>query len=196
MKILAFVDMHGSNKALKRVKKLAKKADVLVAAGDLTVFGNNLDLILMELNKLGKPVLVIPGNHEFEDDIKKASSMFTNIISIDKKPFVIYDTVFIGYGGGGFSMSDKGFERYSKKLLKKIKKHSKSVLVLHGPPYGNKTDLIMEEHCGNRSYSNFIKKAQPTLVICGHLHECAGKMDTIKKTLVVNPGPYGKILEI
>ena len=59
MKILAFVDTHGSMKSLKKVMKKAKKADIVVCAGDLSIFEEGLDIIIMELNSLKKPVLLI-----------------------------------------------------------------------------------------------------------------------------------------
>ncbi|MBS3097214.1 hypothetical protein J4209_00295 [Candidatus Woesearchaeota archaeon] len=40
----------------------------------------------------------------------------------------------------------------------------------------------------------FILKVKPDLAISGHLHENAGKEDKIGKTKIVNPGPFGKII--
>ena len=37
---------------------------------------------------------------------------------------------------------------------------------------------------------------KPDLVISGHLHETAGKEDKIGKTRLINPGPFGKILDV
>jgi len=45
MKILAFVDVHGSAACLKEIEKKSKKVDIILCAGDLTVF-----LILSETN--------------------------------------------------------------------------------------------------------------------------------------------------
>lgn len=201
MKLLAFVDMHGSNKALKKIKKQAKKADILICAGDLTIFETNLDKLLFQLDKLKKPVLIIPGNHESEASIKQLSKMFENITNIDEKSHIIEDYLFLGYGGGGFSMVDKHFIKVSKKFEKKIKKSGKNpenkvILVTHAPPYKTKIDKIMGEPCGNKSIKNFILKVKPDLAISGHLHETAGKQDKVKKTIVINPGPYGKIINL
>ena len=45
MKILAFVDLHGSLNALKRLSKQikSKKPDIIVCAGDISIFENNLE---------------------------------------------------------------------------------------------------------------------------------------------------------
>ena len=88
MKLLAFVDMHGSLKALQKVKIKAKQADIIVCAGDISIFENNLDMLLFELNKLNKIVLIITGNHEDRNDLKQLTKMFDNVIDIDEKSFV------------------------------------------------------------------------------------------------------------
>lgn len=199
MKLLVFVDMHGSHKALEKIKKQAKKADMIVCAGDISIFENNLDILLSELNKLNKPVLIIPGNHEDDKDLKELTKMFDNITDIHKKTFIKENYLFLGYGESGFSMVDKEFIKTSKKFEKEIKKFPKDnkiILVTHAPPYKTKIDKIMDEYCGNKSIKNFILKVKPDLVISGHLHENAGKEDKIGKTKLINPGPFGKIINI
>ncbi|MFH1641799.1 MAG: metallophosphoesterase [Nanoarchaeota archaeon] len=196
MKILAFVDMHESKKAFEKIKKLSKKADLIVCAGDLTIFENKYDILLDKLNKLKKPVLIIHGNHEDENDLEVLSSLFENITCIHEKSHAIEDYLFLGYGGGGFATIDTRFDKIAKKFEKSIKKYKKVILVTHAPPYKTKIDDIAGEPCGNKNIKKFILKNKPDLVISGHLHENAGKEDRIGKTLIVNPGPYGKILEI
>ena len=196
MKILAFVDLHGSQSALDKIEKKAKKADIIICAGDISIFENNLEDLLNHLNKLKKPVLIIPGNHEDENDLKDICNLFDNIECIHKTTFTKDSYIFIGYGGGGFSMADKDFEKFSKKLKKNLKKYEKIILVTHAPPYKTKLDNISKEPCGNKSIKNFILKAKPDLAISGHLHENAGKEDKIGKTFLINPGPKGKILTI
>ena len=202
MKLLAFVDMHGSHKALEKIKAQSKQSDILVCAGDISIFENNLDKLFFELNKLNKPVLIIPGNHESTESINVLTKLFPNIINIDEKGHAIGNYLFFGYGGGGFSMVDHHFDKISKKFEKKIKKfrkineNIKTILVAHAPPYKTKIDRIMDEYCGNKSIKSFILKVKPDLVISGHLHENAGKEDKISNTKVINPGPFGKILTI
>ncbi len=198
MKILAFVDLHGNNKALKEIKKKAKQADMIACAGDISIFENGLDLLLLQINELNKPVLIIPGNHEDDKDLNELTKMFNNITDIHKKYYIKDNYLFLGYGGSGFSMVDKEFIKASKKLEKEVKKHKdkKIVLITHAPPYKTKLDDILGEPCGNKSIKNFIVKTKPSLVISGHLHENAEKEDKLKETRLINPGPFGKIIEI
>lgn len=200
MKILIFTDTHGSLKALRSVIDKAKKSkpDLLICAGDISVFEQNLNVLLSSLNKLGIPTLIIHGNHETEETMEKAASLFKNINYIHKSDFLLNDILFLGYGGGGFSLKDKEFENFTKRFDKTLKsiKPKKLVLIVHAPPYNTKLDKINGQPCGNKSIRKFIDKLKPDLVIAGHLHENAGKEDKIGKTKLINPGPYGKVMSI
>lgn len=194
MKVLAFVDLHGSKKSLKELKKKAKKADLVVCAGDFTIFGNEEKEMLSEIDKFNKPVLMIHGNHEEASDLRKSCSKTKNVVFIHKRKYQFGNYYFIGWGGGGFSRNDKGFENYQKRW--KFEKDDNLVLVTHAPPYKTKIDQIYGEHAGCKSFRKFISKHNPILSISGHLHENEGKVDKIKKTRIINPGHEGKILEI
>lgn len=195
MMLLAFVDTHGDDKALEKVKKKAAKADLVLCAGDVTIFENKIKSILREINSFNKPVLIIHGNHEPEERLKRECKKQDNLIFLHKRFYEKENILFAGYGGGGFSLEDKKFEKFAEKIKKKID-GKKLVLILHGPPYGNKTDKILEEHAGNKSYTEFIKQEKPLVVICGHLHENEGVQDKIGKSLIINPGPEGKLIEV
>ena len=196
MKILAFVDVHGSLTALDKIKKKAKNADVLVCAGDISVFEENIDFLMGRLDKIGKPVLMIHGNHEDSVFLRKICAGFKNIYFIHGKTWRKDDYLFIGYGGGGFSLTDPHFGKIGKRLIQKRKKGDKVILVTHAPPYKTRIDLIIDQHCGNKTIRNFIVKYKPELAISGHLHECAGKEDKIGKTRGINPGPYAKMITV
>lgn len=200
MKILAFTDTHGSMPALKRIEQKVKtqNPDLLVCAGDLSIFEHGIVGIMRRLNRLDKEILIIHGNHEDSSTFVKLSKLFKNIIFIHKKHFIKNNALFLGYGGGGFSIVDKGFEKTAPKFKKIIKnnKDKKIILMTHAPPYKTNVDYLGGNHCGNKSIRKFIEKNKVDLLICGHLHENFGKEDKIKKTKVINPGHFGKILVI
>ena len=52
MRILAISDIHGSQKALKRLKNTSKKVDLILIAGDITVFGSHIEDIMKKINYL------------------------------------------------------------------------------------------------------------------------------------------------
>jgi Icc-related predicted phosphoesterase len=197
MKLLAFVDMHGSLAALKKIEEAAKKddVDIVLCAGDLTVFGDSMKHLVSRLNKIGKPVLMVHGNHESENSMKKVCEETKNITFIHQKIFEIGGYAFVGYGGGGFSTRDAHFEEWAKKKLNDIKGES-VVFLTHAPPYGTSLGKVMEGDAGSKSFADFVKKSKPALMVCGHLHENRGNEDKIGQTRIVNPGPFGKILTV
>ncbi len=198
MRILCFTDVHGRKESLKRIVKLAENADILICAGDLSIFGNGLKNAMQMLNKTGKPILIIPGNHEDEKEIKELSNKFQRVISIHKRVYEIGDYIFMGYGGGGFSYRDRGMEAFFRRIRTRLHHGKKIVLVTHAPPYNTKVDYLpwLREHRGCKSIIDVIKRIKPQLVVCGHFHETANKSCFIGKTLAINPGHNGKIISL
>ena len=197
MKILAFVDLHGSMSILRKIISRAKKPDIglIINAGDYTIFGDRHRHILKELNKVNKPVLVIHGNHESESKARKYCRALKNCIFIHNKVYKKNNYVFFAWGGGGFSLTDREFEKAARKFREQFK-NRKIILITHAPPYKTRIDEIYKEHAGNKSIKNFIIKYKPVLAVSGHLHENAGRQDKLGKTIIINPGPRGKVLEI
>lgn len=201
MKILAFTDIHGSLLALRRIEQKVKSQnpDLLVCAGDISIFEHGVVGIMRRLNKLNKKIIMIHGNHEDHSTFRKLSKFFKNIIFIHKNYHIENDILFLGYGGGGFSIVDKEFEKIAKTKFKKIIRNNndkKIILITHAPPYKTKLDKLVEGHCGNKSIRHFAEKNKIDLLICGHLHENFGKYDKIGKTNAINPGPFGKIINL
>ena len=200
MKLLAFTDLHLSSYAFKKIKSKAKKQkpDLLICAGDISIFEQGLDSILNKLNKLKKKALIIHGNHESDKVLKKLCSKYNNLIFIHKKYYKQNNCIFLGYGSSGFSLIEPDFYKTGKKFHKIIKnnKGKKIIFITHAPPYKTKLDLVVGSHCGNKTLRNFINKNKIDLNVCGHLHENFNKKGKIKKTEIINPGPYGKIINI
>ncbi|MCP3682813.1 MAG: hypothetical protein GY861_09005 [bacterium] len=194
MKIYAFVDTHGDMKGIEKIRKKSEKADLLICAGDITVFEENIERVLKKLDSIGKKILIIHGNHETEETMKTACKLCKNLVFLHKKTYKQDDFLFIGYGNLGFSLEDSAVDRFAKKFRKKVKE--KTVIITHAPPYNTKLDKIWNSNHGNRSIRKFIEKLEPVVAISGHLHENNGKEDKIKNTKVINPGPYGKLIKL
>jgi Icc-related predicted phosphoesterase len=62
---------------------------------------------------------------------------------------------------------------------------SRSVLVVHAPPFGIRDRVLGRIHVGSRAVRRLVDRCSPALVICGHVHEQAG-IEIIGKTIVVN----------
>jgi len=195
MKLLAFTDVHGDLKTVKELVKVAKKEnpDFLICAGDLSNFGTDLKSLLEEFK--GFQLIIIPGNHEEGFALKEVCEKL-GFIYLNAGCYELNEYKFFGCGGGGFSTVDRDFENLSEKFKNIIGKNDKVILVTHGPPYGNKVDIVNGENRGCKSYTKFIKDVSPSLCICGHFHETGGQYDTIGRTVIINPGKTGKIIEI
>ena len=198
MKILAFTDLHGKREIVNGIirKTINEKPDLLICAGDLSEFGRQIERIATNLNKLNKIILIIPGNHETDEDISKICKDNKNIINIHKGVYEKDNYLFFGYGGGGFNKEDPKFENISMKFKKMINKGKKIIFVTHAPIYNTKLDLLNGEHLGNKNIRRFIDDIEPKLVICGHFHENELLTDYVKKTKIINPGYEGMIIKI
>ncbi len=198
MKLFAFVDWHSDLSVWRKIEKKVKEEnpDLIVCAGDISVFEQHIDWLMKMLDSLEKPVFLIHGNHELSNIVEKLSERSKNIKFIHKKIVEFKDFAFVGYGGGGFSVKDEGFVRFAGNIESKIK-DKKVIFVTHAPFYGTNTDYVWKRHCGNKNFTEFIKQNKNIVLgICGHLHECAHKKDKIGNTIVINPGPEGEVINL
>jgi uncharacterized protein len=199
MKLLAFGDTHLSKKAVQEIKKKAKKADFLICIGDISLGGAGLTEIMSDLNKIKKTIYTIPGNHEEGDPtFKHLCQKFKHFEWVDKRFIQIHDYIFFFWGGGGFALECKDFEKQMQKFKKTLHKKDKIILVTHGPPHKTKLDYL--EWCGHvgcKSQKKFLKDLKPVLHVFGHLHEHFNKQEIIYgKTLLANVGPAGTMFEL
>ena len=94
-----------------------------------------------------------------------------------------------------FSLLKKGFD--------KIKYLKKRIMVTHTPPTSTKMEKLSHMFIGtdkldvaSRGVERAVRTFKPDLLICSHLHESEGIEEILDKTLVINVGRKGKIIEI
>lgn len=198
MKILAVSDLHGDIKPIFTYLK-DNKVDLIIIAGDITNFGPAElgEDLLNEISSFQVPVLAIPGNCD-------PGSLHINIdnsqaINLHARNMVIKNIGLCGFGGSNPTPFNTPLEfeevqiyDEAKKTLEGIKEHKITLFITHAPPYGTKTDLLPSgEHVGSKSLRKIIEELQPTLNICGHIHEARGT-DQIGNTQIINPGELSK----
>ncbi len=202
IRILVASDIHGD---VALVYKLAKKAkdydvDLVILAGDLTFAEKSLNSLIGPFKKVGKTVLLLPGNHETIATV----DFLANLYSPGTYNFHAYSIMLgnIGIAGVGlaniglFSVSDKEIEKVAKKVLSEIKNAKSKILITHVPPFGTKVDNLGFTYGGSIGLRKIIEEYKPNLVLCGHIHETFGKKDKIGDTLIINVGREGKIFEL
>lgn len=196
MNLLIFADLHGDESAIKELKEKSKYADLIVSAGDLTFFGNELDQVIKELDSFGKPLLTIAGNHDDKNELQIECDKSENIIYLDNEIYVMKNFIFAGHSGNSFSLEDPDFKNIVKKVTDS-KKGKDIIMVTHQPPYDTELDYIDGfDHVGSKTYKDYINASPPLLWICGHIHETEGKVQNIKNCQIINPGPRGMLLSL
>src|SRR3990172_5448100 len=108
MKILAFTDIHDSNPHFKilfdRIKK--EKVDLVICAGDFTIFGHNMKKVLDKISKMHDKIILTHGNHEYGREVEELCRSYKNITYLHKARVIIGDVTIFSYGGGGFAYED------------------------------------------------------------------------------------------
>ena len=197
MKIVAFGDTHGDYFVLEYVRELADLADLSICLGDFSIFSNEVEHIIPYLSEIHKDLLLIHGNHEDKDEIAQLTKGYEGIEFIHKKIVKRGEFVFVGYGGDGFSKRDKEFEAFIKKEKKNFGEAKKLIFLFHGPPKDTLLDNPYDNyHSGSESYREAIEELQPLLVLSGHIHEGEHLADTIGKSILINPGPDGELIDL
>ncbi len=140
-------------------------------------------------------MFIVPGNHE-DESLEEDCKNLKHITYVHKALYQHKGYSFLFYGLNGFDMDDMYAKKFFDTAMEDVKKNQIVVFVSHGPPYGTKLDELEGQHVGDRELLKAINKYKPQLCICGHIHPNFGKHQVIKHTLVINPGPTGKILEI
>ncbi len=196
VKILAFADFHGDERAFGRAKqKIAvERPELLIVAGDIANY--NLEAakrLLIDLSRVGGPIYFVPGNM---DNIE------LGVWTGAKKVHALHgrcqhweNVDLIGLGGsphGPFSTPFEYSEEEATDLLENAMRDHLGghlILVSHCPPKGTKIDRVFSGvHAGSSSVRRFVEKVQPALVVSGHIHEAQG-VDTIGSSNLVNTGP-------
>jgi uncharacterized protein len=197
MKLLIFSDIHSNHQALERL--MAMDADYYVAAGDLVNWGRGLESCGKILTKRAGKVYVLPGNHESEAQISTFCAQFGfrnfhgQTLEIGK-----YHIAGLGYSSPTpFNTPGEYSEAELASRLAHFEALNPLVLICHAPPFDTALDRIRDGlHGGSRSVRDFIDRHQPEHFFCGHIHEAEGAEINIGKTLAINVGKRGYLLEL
>jgi uncharacterized protein len=198
MKILAMGDIHGQcQKIFNYLQK--NQVDLIILTGDITHFGPNKlgEDILNEICASNIPTLAIPGNCDKTCIFGEIEN--SNAINIHNRTLIIKNIGICGFGGSNITPFDTPLEfaevqiyHELKKLMKQIEDQQIRILVTHAPPHDTNADILPSgEHVGSESVRKIIEEFQPSLNICGHIHE-AKTIDKIGNTIIVNPGESSK----
>ncbi len=197
MKILIFSDIHGDFRALEQI--VAQPADVYIAAGDLSNFGKGRDRCAAVLAGLGERLWVLPGNHETHEQMA-AFCKRHGFVDFHRQVRSLGATHWAGLGYSNITPFDTPGEYSEEEIasaLAAFDNLNPLYLVVHFPPQGTKLDEFAPgKHAGSPTLRDWVERAQPAYLFCGHIHETSGRSDLIGATQCLNVGKQGYTLEI
>jgi len=197
MKILVFSDIHGDKTALERL--MDTEADYYFAAGDLANWGRGLEDLTPLMQKRADRLYVIPGNHESEGDIASMCARY-GFHDFHGQSLKLNGVTIAGLGYSNPTPFDTPGEYSEQELAARLAKFDGAaplVLVCHAPPKDTKLDDAGQgKHFGSTAVREFVDREQPLRLYCGHIHEAAGREDTIGQTIAFNVGKRGRMLDL
>ena len=199
MKLLLFSDVHCNEDVCRALVRRAAEADVVVAAGDIATMRAGLKPAIALLAAIDKPAILVPGNSESADELAEACRGWPGARVLHGSGTEVGGIAFYGVGGGipvtPFGSWSYDFsEDEAAQLLAGCP--TGGVLVTHSPPKGVCDLATSGAHYGSRAVRRAIEERAPVLAVCGHIHEAAGKPETLGVTTVINAGPGGVYWEI
>lgn len=198
MKILVMGDIHGQCPNIFNYLQ-KNKVDLMILTGDITHFGPEKlgEEILKEICIFETLTLTIPGNCDQTYIYGEIEN--SNAINIHNKSLIIKNMGICGFGGSNPTPFNTPLEFaeiqiYSQleKLMSEIENQEIRILVTHAPPWNTRADILSSgHHAGSESIRKIIEEYQPTLNVCGHIHESKA-IDKIGDTIIINPGESSK----
>lgn len=197
MKLLLFSDLHRDLSAAGDLVVRSAQADVAVCAGDLATQRRGLREVVDVLSGMRIPTVLVPGNGESDDELREACRSWTGAHVLHGSGVEIDGVRFWGVGGaipvtpfGSWSWDLS--EEEGRALLQGCP--DGGVLVSHSPPRGH-VDESEGRHLGSRAVLEAVRRAGPSLVVCGHIHACWGQQSEEGPTRIVNAGPGGILMD-
>jgi hypothetical protein len=197
VKILIFSDIHGDLRALARI--MAQPADLYIAAGDLATFGKGHERCGEVLAPLRERLWVLPGNHETHDDTRAFCQRY-GFVDFHRRTRTLSGRQWAGIGYSNitpFKTPGEYSEEQIGEALAAFDGIEKLYLVVHFPPYNTALDEFAPgKHAGSPTLREWVERAKPAFLFCGHIHETAGKSEILGATRCINVGKQGYALEI
>lgn len=198
MKLLAFSDLHTNLPDAIRLVGMSLGVDAVVGVGDFASQHERLEETIEALSEITKPTVLVPGNNETVDALRKAASGWESATVLHGENAEIEGVNVFGLGGGipetpwdwSFDLSDDD----AATLLAGCPEGA--VLAVHSPPKGHCDRDTQGIELGSEGILKAIEDRKPAFALCGHIHDSWGCRSEIGPTQVVNLGPRGHLIEV
>ncbi|MEM9083401.1 MAG: metallophosphoesterase family protein [Planctomycetota bacterium] len=199
MKLFAFSDIHRDLEAVRAIGERAFDADILVGAGDFATMRQGLQPVIDAIADLGVRTLLVHGNGESAEELAQACDPHAHVTSLHGTGIEIDGYHFFGLGAavpvtpfGSWSVDLT--EEEAESLLATCP--NGAVLISHSPPKGACDVSSSSQSIGSEAVRRCIEEKLPTHVLCGHVHDSWGSVETVGSTRVMNLGPKGALIEL
>jgi Icc-related predicted phosphoesterase len=208
MKLLAFSDLHRDHASAASLVERSRAPGIaaVIGAGDFASVHEGLEPMIEALSAIEKPTVLVPGNNETEEALRKAASESWSAATVLHGGSVSLElggkdesaTEFYGLGAGiPVTPWDWSFDLDEEQAAADLADCPEgAVLVVHSPPRGH-CDLSGDgQHLGSEAILEAIEAKRPAVAVCGHIHESWGAESKIGATRVLNLGPAGTVIEL
>jgi len=197
MRLLGITDLHGNHGALERILAHAGPADAVLLGGDLTHFGSPVDAekAIALARAAGPAVFAVAGNCD-------SAPIDQRLVQLDASlhgrgvvlgPLGLHGLSAIPpWGAGMYHFTEEELAAALEAGFAQVTDARHRGVLAHVPPRGLSLDQVfLGRHVGSRALRTFIDQREPSLVVCGHIHESRG-VERVGRTTVVNCGYAAK----
>lgn len=191
-RLLCITDLHGRLAMLSKILAAAGPVDVILLGGDITNFGSPSDADkAIDLARRSAPrVFAVAGNCDSADIDRRLVELG---VSLSGRGAMCNSLALCGVSAmppwktGMYQFTEEHLTELLHAGLGEVNAPRRVVLA-HAPPRDTALDrTIFGQHVGSIALRQFIERAEPDLVVCGHIHEGRG-VERIGRTTVVNCG--------
>jgi len=194
MKLLCITDLHGDHDVLDYILSTAGAVDLVLLGGDITHFGtpNAAESVVRQIQRSGLDVLAVAGNCDSEAIDARLAELG---VSLYGRGVVREGIGFHGvsamppWHGSMYELTEQQIAEALQQGYEQLQPRMQHVVLTHTPPRDTTLDVTRRgEHVGSIAVRGFVDARQPSLVVCGHIHEARG-IEQLGAAHVVNCGP-------
>ncbi len=189
-------DIHDKIDRIHEIPNL-KQAEGVIISGDLTTTGSNTQarIVIDAFKEYNPNIIAQIGNM---DRPEVTDWLIENNINLHGQVHELTENIAVfGVGASVFTpfatpseYPESWFAEILNKTWPNARKYKYAILISHNPPINTVCDRVNDDlHVGSKAVREFIEENQPTLNICGHIHEARG-IDRLGMTRVLNPGAF------
>jgi uncharacterized protein len=192
MRLLALADIHDRFATVDAALEQAGPIDVLILAGDITTNGtpDQVEQVIQSWRTRVPRLFAVSGNMDSPAIDEKLDELG---VSLNGRCQRIGEVAFFGCSaspisiGTPYELPEAELQRRIELGFSQVNGAAHLVFVPHAPPHGAVDRTSNGIQAGSTAVRDFIHRAQPGLVLCGHIHEARGQA-RLGSSVIVNCG--------